>query len=293
MIVVPGSSNGIFAYRLSKTINADYIETEISKFPDGENSVRIPKIEKEAVVVQSLCHHPDQYLMEFLIICDALWGKGCKHIIGVLPYLAYARQDSEFTPGEAISLLGIARVIEEFCDEVITVDIHLYCYKSIKEVFKQGKNVSAARPIGEYLRKTKLKNPMVIGPDEESAQWASQIASIIGSDWDIFIEERISPEKIRLKPKEADVEDKEVLIFDDIISTGGTMTEAIGTVKKRGAKKVIAACTHAILAGNASTKIFNAGTATIVATDTVPSPFSYVSAVPSVKEKLIFENLSS
>jgi ribose-phosphate pyrophosphokinase len=289
MIVVPGSSNRLFAYRLSRAIGADYVETEISKFPDGETHIKIPQIEEEAVVVQSLCYHPDQYLMEFLIICDALWGKGCKQITGAIPYLAYARQDSEFTPGEAISLLGVARVIEKFCDRVITVDMHLHRYKSIGEVFKRGVNASAAGLVGEYIKGSRLKDPMVIGPDEESEQWARQISSKIGCDWDIFIKERISPEKIKLMPKEADVKDvkgRDVVIFDDIISTGGTMAEAVKAVREMGAKRVVAACTHAILAGTAQTKIFNAGAEAIVATDTVPSPFSFVSAVPAMKELL-------
>jgi ribose-phosphate pyrophosphokinase len=287
MIVVPGSSNRLFAYGLSKALSADYVETEISKFPDGETHIRIPKLEKRAVVVQSLCHHPNQYLMEFVIICDALAGKGCDHIIGVLPYLAYARQDSEFTPGEAVSLLGVAKVIEDFCDEVITVDMHLHRYKKIKDVFLKGKNVSAVGLVGDCLKKKKLRNPMVIGPDEESEQWASQIASKIGCEWDIFIKKRISPEKIRLIPKKADVKGRDVVIYDDIISTGGTMAETIKVVKELGAKRVIAACTHAILAGTAQTKIFNAGAESIIATDTVPSPFSIVSAVSSVEEVII------
>jgi len=289
MIVVPGSSNRLFAYRLARSLNATYVETEISKFPDGETHIRIPKVDEEAIVLQSLCHNPDKYLMEFLIICDALWGKGCKHITGVLPYLAYARQDSEFTPGEAVSLLGVARVIEKFCDDVITVDMHLHRYKSIDEVFTQGKNVSAAGAVGKYLKKRDLKDPTVIGPDEESEQWARQISAEIGCEWDVFTKERLSPEEIRLMPKAADVGGRDVVIFDDIISTGGTMAEAIRAVKKLGAKRVIAACTHAILAGTAQTKIFDAGAESIIASDTVPSPFSYVSAVPPIVEAITFK----
>ncbi|VUT26699.1 MAG: Ribose-phosphate pyrophosphokinase [Candidatus Methanolliviera sp. GoM_oil] len=285
MIVVPGSSNRLFAFKLSKQINAKYVETEISEFPDGEVHIKIPRdVKKEdVVVVQSLAVRPNDYLMEFLIICDALRGKGCNNICAVLPYMAYARQDNEFTPGEAISLLGVSRIIQEFCDEVITVDLHLHRYNRITELFRKGKNVSAMPLLGSYLARFNLDNPMVIGPDRESAQWAKQISAIFGNDYQVFTKMRHSPEDVSIRG-EIDVRNRDVIVCDDIISTGGTMSEIIKVLKKGGAKRVIAACTHALLAGNAVTRIYGSGAEDLVGTDTVPSEITRVSAVPAVAE---------
>ena len=287
MIVVPGSSNRLFAFKLSKQINAEYVETEISEFPDGEVHIKIPKdVKKEdVVVVQSLAVHPNDYLMEFLIICDALRGKGCNNICAVLPYLAYARQDDEFTPGEAISLLGVSRIIEEFCDEIITVDMHLHRYNRITEVFHRGKNVSAMPLLGSYISRFNLDNPVVIGPDEESEQWAKQMASTISKDceYQIFTKMRHSAEDVSIRG-EVNVHGRDIIVCDDIISTGGTMAEIIRILKEAGAKRVMVACTHAILAGNAITRIYGSGAEDLVGTDTVPSEITRVSAVPAVAE---------
>lgn len=285
MIVVPGSSNRSFAYRLSQALGAEYVETEIDRFPDGETHVRIPKIDEKAIVVQSLHHRANEYLMEFLIICDALRGKGCKHLRGVIPYMAYARQDAAFTKGEAISMLAIANVIETVCDEVITVDMHLHRYKAIGDVFRHGVNVSAMGALGEYVKRT-LKKPVVVGPDEESEQWAQQIAGVIGCPYDVLTKRRISPDEVQIAPKTLQIEGRDVVIGDDIISTGGTMAQAVEIVNGYKPRRVVAVCTHALLVGDALTKIMRAGASEVIGTDTVPGEISKVSVVPAVAKAL-------
>lgn len=280
--VIGGSASTYLAYKIARIGKFPIMPIESRVFPDGERYVRIlGDVEgKRVAVIQSMYKTPDSYLMEFLFVVRTLKELGVEEVIGVIPYFPYARQDTRFNPGEAISLDIVSRLIEESgVDKVITVDMHLHRYSSINEVFRiPAENVSAMEYMARYIATNyDLKDPVVVGPDEESEQWAKKVAFILKCDYDVLEKKRISAEEVEIVPREVEVEGRDVVIVDDIVSTGGTMAEAIKVVSKLKARRVIGACTHAILAGNALERIYRAGVYDFIATDTVPSPVSVVS----------------
>ncbi|MBN2518791.1 MAG: ribose-phosphate diphosphokinase [Candidatus Altiarchaeota archaeon] len=290
MVVVSGTSNKGFAKELAKALGKRYVDSDIHHFPDGELHVKVPggKIDREGIIVQSLAYRPNEYILELILLADDLRREGAKKVIAVIPYLAYARQDEEFTKGEAVAFLSVAKLLETYCDKIITVDTHLHRFHRISQVFSKAVNVSAMEELAQYAKKRykNLKNPLIIGPDGESKQWAKQIAGIMECEYDIFEKVRLSATKVIVKPKKKDLRGRDIIIVDDIISTGGTIIETIKIAKKQGAKRIIVFCSHGLLMDGALKRILRAGAEVVVSTNTVPNSTSKVSAVPSVARVL-------
>lgn len=293
LVVLGGSSSRTLAFKIAKELNVEFVGTETRKFPDGEKYVRIlgDVSEKNVVVVQSMYHRPDEYLMEYFLIVDALKDLGAKKVIGVIPYFAYARQDQRFKPGEAISLKTVTKLIESAgTDELYVIDVHRHRVEEA-EFSKLAKipvfYLTAMPELAKYaVKHFNLDNPVVIGPDAEAEFWAKIAAETIGAEYDYLEKQRISDREVVIKPKKLNVKGREVLIVDDIVSTGGTMVRAIDIVKKGGAKRVISACTHPVLVEDALTKILLAGAEALIGTDTIPSPVSFVSVAPIIARSL-------
>lgn len=291
MLVVGGSASRNLAERVSEELDCEFASIEKKEFPDGEIYVRIlEEIEgKEVVVVQSTCYPPNQNYMELFLLLDAAKDLDAEKVSAVVPYLAYARQDERFEPGEAVSLKTVAKLIESSgADEIFTVDLHAHSIESMPETFEvSAYNLTAAAVLAEYIdEEYALENPVVLGPDSEAEQWAKRAGEAIDVDWDFMEKERLGPEEVEITPRELDVEGRNVIIIDDIISTGGTMVEAIQILEKHGAKDVYAVCTHPVLSDTALEKVKGAGAKEVVATDTIESEVSKVSVAPVIAEAI-------
>ncbi|RLE77891.1 MAG: ribose-phosphate diphosphokinase [Thermoprotei archaeon] len=288
MIVVAGpASNGI-GFRLSKLLGSKYTRVLTKVFPDGETYIRIEDEVKEedVIVVQSLYPPQDRHYLQLLLIIDTVKDLGAKSLTVVVPYMAYARQDKRFLPGEAISIRTVLRGIEYVGAEcLITIDIHND--KSLEEWLNiDYANLSAAPLLAEYFRR-KMENPLVLAPDKGALNRAKKAANILGCEYD-FLEkrrDRVTGE-VAVKPKKIMVENRDVLIIDDIISTGGTVVLATRELLKLNANRVYVACTHPLFAGNSYEKVLSSGVEDIIATDTIPSPASRVSVAPLIAEYL-------
>lgn len=290
-IILGGSSAQVLAIKIGRLLKAPVLLPEIKRFPDGEKYVRITGNVngKTVAVIQSFYHQPDEFLIEYFLMVDTLKDLGAKRVLGVVPYFAYARQDERFKPGEAVSFKIVTKLIEEVgTDEIYTVDTHLHRVEQLSEIFRiPAHNLTAVPLLAQYIKKNfELTNPIVIGPDEEAEQWAKVAAKELEAEYDVLEKERLGPSEVRIKTRELDVKNRDIVIVDDIISTGGTMVEAIKMLKEHGAKNIIAACTHPILVQNALTKIYQAGALAVIGTDTVPSSISFVSVAPVIAEAL-------
>lgn len=286
-----GTASEVLGIKVAREMQKTKSKIEIKRFPDGEKYVRVldPVAGEEVAVIQSFYRTPDEFLFEYFLIVDALKGSDAKRIIAVFPYFAYARQDERFKPGEALSLESVIKLIESVgTNEVYTIDMHLHRVADIGKAFGiPAYNLSAVPEIARYIKRNfELKEPAVLGPDEESEQWARVAAKELGANYDILEKKRLSAEKIEIKPRSLEVKGKDVVLIDDMISTGGTLAEAIKIIRKEGARRVIAACSHAVLVENAYTRIFEAGADYLVSTDTVPSPVSYVSVAGLIADAL-------
>jgi ribose-phosphate pyrophosphokinase len=265
------------------------VPIEFKTFPDGERYIRVKEEPKDChvVVVQStIPPNPNQSIIELCLILETLKEMNVRKITAVIPYFAYARQDKKFLPGEAVSGRTVCNIIQNAgADEIITVDIHS---KRMLENFRiPVKDVSAIPRIGEYLSNFKLTNPLIISPDEGAIDRARNLAEVMDTEYVSFIKTRDKHTgEIRIKIKEIDVNNRDVVIVDDIISTGGTMATAVEIAKRQGASRVYTACTHAVLVGDSIFRILNAGADEIIGTDTVPSDVSFVSVAPVIAEAL-------
>jgi len=294
LLIIGGSASRPLAEKVARELGVSISELDVRRFPDGEKYLRVlDNVSGEDVaVIQSTYHSPDEYLFEYFLLAEALRDLGAKKIIAVIPYFAYARQDERFNPGEAVSFETVAKLIENVgTNEIYTIDAHLHRVQDISKMFKiPAHNLSAIPLLANYVQKNfKLNKLLVIGPDEEAEQWAKAAAETLSIDYDVLEKRRLGPEKVEIKPRRLDVKGRDVLIVDDIISTGGTIVETVKVVKREGARKVIAACTHPVLVEDALEKIYEAGADAVIGTDTIPSPVSHVSVAPIIAEALTKE----
>jgi len=244
---------------------------------------------ENVAVIQSIHHTPDELLFEYLLLVDTLKDLGASKVIAFIPYFAYARQDERFKPGEALSFRTVTKLMESVgTDEIYTIDMHQHRVLNSSEVFKiPSHNLSAMPLLADYTKKTgEVQKPLVIGPDAEAEQWAKIVADRLGTDYDVFEKKRLGDNHVELRPRRLNAKGRDVLIVDDIISTGGTIVEASKILLSQGANKVAVACTHPILAPGALEKIQNAGVVSVVGTDTVPSPISRVSVAPLIASEI-------
>ncbi|AEF96868.1 ribose-phosphate diphosphokinase [Methanotorris igneus] len=284
MIIIPGSNSQDLAFRVAKLTNSKLARVESKRFPDGEIYVRVhDDVKDEDVVIIQTQNRQNDGIIETILLCDALRDEGANSITVVAPYLAYARQDKKFNPGEPISIRALAKIYSDICDKLITINPHETHIERFFEIpFIYG---DAVPKLAEYV-KDKLNNPIALAPDKGAIEFAKTAAEILNCEYDYLEKTRISPTEIQIAPKNLDAEGRDVLIVDDIISTGGTMATAIKLLKEQGAKKIIAACVHPVLIGDALNKLYAGGADEVVGTDTFLSEVSKVS-VDDVIAKLL------
>jgi ribose-phosphate pyrophosphokinase len=296
-MIIGGSSSQDLAVKVAQDLGVKNGKLEIRRFPDGEKYLRVLEDVKkqDVVVIQSVHHTPDELFMEYLLLVDTLKDLGALKVISFFPYFAYARQDERFKPGEALSFKTISGLIESVgTDEIYTIDMHGHRVIKLSDVFKiPAQNLTAVPLLADYVKKTcPMQRPLVIGPDAEAEQWARIAAERLGTDYDVFEKKRYGDRQVEVRPRKANARDREILVVDDIISTGGTIVEALKVLFAQGARTVNVACTHPILAGDALRKIREAGAKNVIGTDTVPSPVSYVSVAPLIAEQVRKAGLS-
>ncbi|MHA1694374.1 MAG: ribose-phosphate diphosphokinase [Candidatus Helarchaeota archaeon] len=290
--VVGGSSAKHIAFEVAKELNTEYIMVNTRKFPDGEKYIRIldDHIKGNSyAVIQSMYRTPDEYLMEYFFITNVLKTHGAEKIISFIPYFPYARQDTEFNPGEPISFKIIANLIENAGTDILyTFDPHLHRIKSLSDLFTiKAQNISLIPMIVRYINNNyNLKDAIIIGPDEESEQWTQMAANEIEIEYDVLQKVRHGDYDIELKPRNLEVLNRDIILIDDIISTGKTMAETIKVLKDQGANKILAAASHLLLIGDALINLYRAGADVIIGSDSIPSPVSQVKCAPLIAEIL-------
>ena len=281
MIVIGGTSSKMLAQDLAKELGCKYMQPHVSRFPDGECYVRIEEenIDDEVIIVQN--SHPDHNLVELLLLQDAAIGLGARKVTSVVPYFAYARQDERFKKGEALSAKVMVRMMEMSSNRFVTVDVHK---PIILDWFRgDAYDVHAAPSIGEFFKGHGVD--LVLAPDEGALQRANEVARVIGADCDNLEKTRLSGEVVRMAPKNIDAKDRNALIVDDIISTGGTIEAAANQLKILGAKSVTAVCTHGLFAKGALDRLRKCCNA-VYSTNTIENEVSVISVAPQIAKAL-------
>jgi ribose-phosphate pyrophosphokinase len=272
--VIGGSDSQAIAKSVARKLKAKYSELQLSNFPDGELRVRIADdvTGKHVVLINGLMPNPNKNIIESVFAIHTAKQLGAAKVTLVAPYLAYMRQDKMFRPGECISARVMARMLD-CADQIIAIDPHLHRIKRLQDIFRaKAKSISADNAIAQYISKH-YPNAIIIGPDIESSQWAKTIADSIGQESMILLKKRYSATKVRIivHGEPARFKNRDVVIVDDIISTGHTMFEPIRQLKKFGAKKITCIGIHGVFVENALQKLKKMG-AQVITTNTIPNP---------------------
>ena len=276
--VIAGGSSEELAKKLSRKLKANLIKTEVRIFPDGESKITLKGnlSKKKSIVIQSIHPPVDTNLIQGLSLISKA-KEFSSEVIAIIPYMGYARQDREFLPGEIVTMKVLGKLFKGAgASKIITVDIHSILglnYFPIKSI-----NVSAIPDLVKYVKKLRLKNPLVISPDQGGKKRAEEFAEKLGAGFIALEKARDRKNgKVKIKTKNAnEVNGRDLILVDDMISTGGSIVKATQFLKKQKCKRVFVACTHALLMNNAEQKIRKAGVTRILSTNTIPNKTSLV-----------------
>lgn len=288
--VLAGPASKDLANSISNILSAEMIDIELKVFPDGESKIRIDGNPggKFAVVVQSTYPPVNSKLLEALFIMNKTSKMGGE-VCAVIPYLAYARQDKEFLEGEAVSMESIANMFDNSgAKSLVTVDIH--SDKALSYFKIAAYNVSAIPLLAEYINTNKIAEPIVVSPDEGGKSRAEEFAKLIACDCIALPKQRDrSTGEVTIETESSGIgkaKDRNVILVDDMISTGGSLVKATEALKDAGCIDVFAVCTHALLLNDAFDKLRDAGIKQIIATNTVPSQVSKVDVASVICEQI-------
>ena len=275
--VIAGSASKDLGKRIARRLKAPYVEAKTRVFPDGESKITFGRIPKNSVVlvVQSTYPPVDTNLLQALSIISQARNVSSK-IYAVIPYMGYARQDKQFLSGEVVTMSIVARMLRAAgAKKVVVVDIHS---KTALNHFKIPKeNVSAIPELAKYFKKMKLKNALVVSPDMGGSLRAKKFAALLNTSFITLKKSRNRKTgKVVIQSSKVDVRDKDLILVDDIISTGGSVIKAAQFLKKQKCKRVFVACTHGLFVEGAEKKIKKAGVARIISTNTIPRNTSKV-----------------
>jgi len=288
VIVVPGPASQSLGQKVAEILNAQTVDVNLKAFPDGEYCLRFDGELKgeEVIVVQSTGPPQDTNILQLLLMIDTAKDLGAEKVTAVVPYLAFARQDKRFLPGEAVSVATFVKLIEACgTDRFLTVNIHA---KNTLEKFSiPTENLSAITSLAEDFKNLGLHGAFSLSPDKGAIGLAEEADQVLGGGYGWLRKERNRfTGEIQVETKSFNVKGRDVIVFDDIISTGGTIATAVKMLKTQGARRVYAACVHPLLIGEAKKKILQSGAEEIVGTDSVPSSVRTVSLAPLIAEAL-------
>ena len=251
-------------------------DLSVKHFPDGESLVTIKSdVKNKDIIVVCGLDRPDAKMMPLLFFARTAKELGAKKITLVAPYLSYMRQDKQFEAGQAVTSKIFAVFLSQLFDSLITLDPHLHRYKSLEEIYSIPTTVlHAAGVVGDWIKKN-VKNPVLIGPDEESLQWVEGVAKHAGAPFIVLKKVRHGDKDVEVSAPDASEPDvKKFLshtpvLVDDIISTARTMIETVGHLNNLGMKPAVCIGIHAIFSGDSYEELKRAGVEKIVTTNSV------------------------
>lgn len=286
--IISGKSSEDLARKLSKKIKANLVKSEIRVFADGESKITLngKLSKKKSVVVQSIYPPVDTNLIQALSLISKA-KEISSQVIAVIPYMGYARQDREFLPGEIVTMKVLGKLFKGAgASKVIAVDIHSLI--GFKHFAIKTKNLTAIPDLVQYFKKLSLKNPLIVSPDQGGKKRAQEFAQEFGSEY-ITLEKKRDRKtgKIKIQTKNVDVVGRDLILVDDMISTGGSIVKATQFLKKQKCSRVYVACTHALLMNDAENKIKKAGVTKIVSANTIPGKTSIVDVSNTIAKAIV------
>ena len=288
MIVIPGPASKRLGERIAELSHSQIISVESKKFPDGESYIRFEGEVKDedVIIVQSTGPPQDSHLIQLFLMLDTLRYMKAKSIVAVIPYFAYSRQDRRFLSGEAFSFKTISNLLETYgIKRVVTINFHNpMITRDCKYVLQ---DLSAVDLLADHLKKKGLAGSFSLSLGKKGLDMAKQASNILNGGYGYIktMRDRTTG-MVEIKEESLDLKEKDVIVFDDIISSGGTMMKAVKSIKRRGVKRIYAACVHPLLIGDAKKNIIKTGVDEIIGTDCISSSVSNVSVAPLIADAL-------
>ena len=269
--IFTGNSNPTLAKKICAHLNLSLGNAKVKTFSDGEIQIEIDENvrSKDVFVIQSTCAPVNDNLVELLLMIDALKRSSARRITAVMPYFGYARQDKKVTPRVPISAKLVADMVTVAgANRVITMDLHAGQIQGFFDI--PVDNIFAAPLLIEYIHNNFDDNLVIVSPDAGGVERARAFAKRLDADLAIIDKRRAAPNQAKAMAVIGDVQNKVVVVLDDMADTAGTLTEAAHALKKEGAREIHACCAHAVLSGPAIERIINSEIKNLVVTDTIP-----------------------
>lgn len=280
--VIAGPGSFDLANNIARILGAQLAVANLRIFSDGESSIKLGRVGKNCVIIQSTNPPTDTHLIQLLMMAKKCTDDGAQDICAVIPYLGYARQDRAFLEGEVVSISLVAKLFETVgLKHIITVDIHSQLAMSY---FASIQNVSSIPLLADYASKMKLRDPIAVSPDAGGTNRAKEFARHL--DIDVLVlkksRHRVTGDVTVDENLDMVISKRDAIVIDDIISSGGSLIKAAEVLNKKGVGKIYAMCAHALLIRDAAQKIKSAGIEDIISTNSVPGPYSKVDLSPEI-----------
>ncbi len=298
--LIIGPASQMLGVKVAKELGINSINTEFKTFPDGENYLRINLEDEsliqgnEVIIIQSTgpsaSGNQNARVVELAMMIDSVKRMGASKVTVIVPYLAYARQDKIFRPGECPFAKVLLRMINSLgIDEFYTVDVHEP--KILNELNCKTINIDSMKVLADHVKSLGAKDIVVVSPDKGAVERSKTFAKFFGQNVPVEFFEKKRDVKTGeiVMSGELGLKDKDVVIADDIISTGGTMANAIKLSKESGAKRIFAVATHALMLQHAKYRILTAGADYIIGTDSIDNEVALVSLAKTIADYFRFE----
>ncbi len=271
LLVFSGSANRPLAERIVESIGIELGAATISAFPDGETFVKIDENirGRDVFLVQPTCPPTNHNIMELLIMIDAARRASAARVTAVIPLYGYARQDRKDRPRVAITAKLVANLlVAAGVNRVLTVDLHAQQIQGFFDI--PVDHLYAAPVLYRYLASKQLSNLVVVSPDVGGIKLASSYAQLLEAGLALVVKRRVDAEHTEAQFVVGDVEGRDVLIVDDLTETAGTVTSAARILKERGARRIFAGISHAVLNPLGIKRLQESCLEELITTNTVP-----------------------
>ncbi len=265
------------AQRFAVSAGLPYATLNLHHFPDGESKLQLPaKLPDHVILCRSL-DHPNNKLVELILAAAGARNLGAKTVSLVAPYLCYMRQDKAFHEGEIISQKIIGKCLADYFDNVLTVDAHLHRVKHLRNAIPidHAVNITATDPMAHFIQQ-QFDRPYLIGPDGESEQWVAAIAAVSQMEYGVALKERYGDREVNVHVPNGDYQGRNIILVDDIASTGKTLLEAARALMKYQPASLSVLVTHALFVDDAIPQLRAAGVTNIWSCDSIPHPTNAV-----------------
>ncbi len=273
---------------LATELGGDFDVVDLHRFPDGESRLRLPAKLPDRVAFCRSLDSPNEKLTELILAAETARTLGAAHLTLVAPYLCYMRQDVAFQPGEAVSQRIIGRFLARLFDTVITVDPHLHRVSTLAEAVPADRALalSAAPAMGAFLA-ARAARPLLVGPDRESEQWVQAAAAVGGLDFVVADKIRRGDRSVEIQLPARDYAGVDVVLVDDMASTGRTLAAAARALRQAGAMRVDVLVTHALFFGDALDTLRGAGIGEVWSSDSISHSSNAFALAPMLADTVV------